>query len=308
MLRPSNDADLGAILDITQRHHRAVTGRPHSMTAVSAQAMRDVPGRAFPVVCRDGQVLAYGGIFAFAPYSEIFVLIHVDPDIDDATLERCTAEIVTSAEEEAIRLTADLSPDPTRVLATDTLQDDARVGHALADLGFAVERNTHEMVIDLTGRDLVPLAWPASVQVRRMRVPEDVEDISALFLDAFLDHQGDLPFTADVIGHVLRGADARLDVSAVAFDADGPVGGILCRQRPDHGYVWVLGVRRRGRRQGLAEALLTHAFTDFAATGTTTVVLEVEAQSLTGATRLYERTGMTVRTVHDTWTRPLRLE
>jgi ribosomal protein S18 acetylase RimI-like enzyme len=139
-----------------------------------------------------------------------------------------------------------------------------------------------------------------------MRGPQDAEPVSAVFLEAFRDHQGDLPFTPDFVRHVLQADDARPDLSHLAYDAEGPVGAILCRDRPSHGYVWVLGVLRRGRRRGLGRALLTHAFADFAADGRTSVALEVEAQSLTGATRVYERAGMTVRAVHDTWTRPLR--
>ena len=104
---------------------------------------------------------------------------------------------------------------------------------------------------------------------------------------------------------MLAAADCRPDVSALAVDSDGPVGVVVCRDRPGHGYVWVLGVLRRGRRRGLATALLAHAFREYAAAGTTVVRLDVEESSLTGATRVYERAGMSVHSVDDTWTRPL---
>jgi ribosomal protein S18 acetylase RimI-like enzyme len=311
-LRPSTDADLEVMLDITQRAFRAVSGRAHPMTAEHMRSMRSAPGRDpgrdFPVVVQGGRVVAHGGIYAAAPFSEVYVLVHADPDLDDATLDRCVALLVHAGEAEGVRRTAGLPPDPARALVTDTLQADSRLGAALAGLGFAVERHMFEMAVDLAGRDLTPASWPFGVQARHMRVPEDVEAVSAVFMESFLDHQGDLPFTPAMIGHVLAGDDTRLDVSVLALDADGPVGAIPCRDRPDHGYVWVLGVLRRGRRHGLAQALLTHAFADFAATGTTQVQLEVEADSLTGATRVYERAGMSVHTVHDTWTRPLRRE
>jgi ribosomal protein S18 acetylase RimI-like enzyme len=65
------------------------------------------------------------------------------------------------------------------------------------------------------------------------------------------------------------------------------------------------GVLCRGRRHGLGQALLARAFSAYAATGTTFVSLEVDEQSLTGATRVYERAGMRPRTVNVTWTRRL---
>jgi ribosomal protein S18 acetylase RimI-like enzyme len=137
-------------------------------------------------------------------------------------------------------------------------------------------------------------------------VPGDIDDVSLVLSEAFRDHQGDLPFTPEFVRYVFEDdAGTRPEVSALAFDVDGPVGTIVCRDRVDHGYVWVLAVLRRGRRRGLADALLRHAFREYAASGTTVVRLDVEESSLTGATRVYERVGMSVHRTHDTWTRRL---
>ena len=56
----------------------------------------------------------------------------------------------------------------------------------------------------------------------------------------------------------------------------------------------MLGVRRAWRRQGLGEALLLHSFAEFRRRGLTRGTLGVDASSATGATRLYERAGMSV--------------
>jgi ribosomal protein S18 acetylase RimI-like enzyme len=58
------------------------------------------------------------------------------------------------------------------------------------------------------------------------------------------------------------------------------------------GWVNSLGVRRPWRRKGVAEALLYHAFAELRRRGRTGVSLGVDASSLTGATRLYEKVGM----------------
>lgn len=308
-LRPSTDDDVDAMLDVVQRAHRALTGRAHDMTRERIVGIRTTPGRdpgaEFPVVERDARVVAWAGLFASAPYSEVFVMQHLDPALDDESYRSAAELLVDAGEQVGLTRIAGLPADASRVLASESLHEDSRLATVLAGLGFTLDRNSYEMEIDLAGRDLTPAPWPPGIHVRRMRAPQDAEAVSAVFLEAFLDHQGDLHLTPDFVRHVLLADDARPDLSHLAYDEEGPVGAILCRDRPSHGYVWVLGVLRRGRRRGLALALLTHAFADFAADGRTSVALEVEAQSLTGATRVYERAGMTVRAVHDTWTRPL---
>jgi len=308
-MRPATDDDVEAMVDMSRRRISAITGRPHSMTVEGMRSMRAAPGRdtenAFPVVTRHGVLVGWAVLFAVEPFSEVYVMAHAEPELDDAAFDEVLAAVIDAGERYARASVAQLPTDTVTMLVTDTLREDVRMARVLTDLGFRVDRNAYEMAIDLTGRDLTSAPWPEGTDVRPLVGPEDADAVSAVFMEAFLDHQGDLPFTSDMIAHLLNGPDARLDISALATDAQGPVGAIFCRDRTDHGYVWVLGVLRRGRRRGLAQALLTHAFAGFAATGTTTVTLEVEAQSLTGATRVYERAGMSVRAVHDTWARPL---
>jgi GNAT superfamily N-acetyltransferase len=64
----------------------------------------------------------------------------------------------------------------------------------------------------------------------------------------------------------------------------------------DYGMGWIrwLFVRRPWRRQGLGMALLQNAFRQFHVRGQRKVGLGVDAESPTGATRLYERAGMRV--------------
>jgi mycothiol synthase len=83
----------------------------------------------------------------------------------------------------------------------------------------------------------------------------------------------------------------------LVFDGEELAGFSLCRQDDtgaNAGYVGVLGVRRPWRQQGLGEALLLHSFGAFRERGYMRATLGVDASSPTGATRLYERAGMTV--------------
>jgi ribosomal protein S18 acetylase RimI-like enzyme len=72
------------------------------------------------------------------------------------------------------------------------------------------------------------------------------------------------------------------------------------------GFVSVLGVRRLWRRRGVGLALLHHAFGEFHRRGKKRVGLGVDADSLTGATRLYERAGMHVARQIVTYEKELR--
>lgn len=60
---------------------------------------------------------------------------------------------------------------------------------------------------------------------------------------------------------------------------------------PARGYVSLLGVRPAFRGRGLGEALLRQAFRELAVRGKLGCDLHVDADSPTGATRLYERSA-----------------
>jgi mycothiol synthase len=83
-------------------------------------------------------------------------------------------------------------------------------------------------------------------------------------------------------------------------------GAAVCEDRSGTGWVSVLAVRRPWRRRGLGLALLRRAFGEFHRRGITKVALAVDSQSLTGATRLYERAGMRVERLYSVYRKELR--
>ena len=96
----------------------------------------------------------------------------------------------------------------------------------------------------------------------------------------------------------------------LAVDGEEIAGVSLCRPRmaedPEMGWVDSLGVRRPWRRRGLALALLHHSFGELYRRGRRKVGLGVDAQSLTGATRLYEKAGMQVDRQYAVYEKELR--
>jgi ribosomal protein S18 acetylase RimI-like enzyme len=272
--------------------------------------MRTLPGRDaagdFPVVERDGRLLAWAGFLAHPPYTELFVPVVMDPDLDDATAMTAATLLLDYVDARAHDVVADLPREVPRVLATEIPARDSR-GLALATaLGFAPDRHEYEMTIDVDP-STPPPPWPEGVSAVAVRGEEDAVLVTDLLEVSFADHPGNAPFSLETITHVLGDALLNRDASVVVHDDEGPVGLVLCRDRPATGYVWVIGVVPRARRRGLGMALLQHAFHRYAAAGRTTVELDVDGGNDSGALTVYERAGMTVRTDNVLLTRPIAL-
>ena len=110
--------------------------------------------------------------------------------------------------------------------------------------------------------------------------------------EAFQDHWGHTPRNFDEWLARLQRPNFDPTLWFLARDGGQLTGVSTCWQRPTSGWVGTLAVRRPWRRHGLGLALLYQSFGEFFRRGVTSVGLGVDAQSLTGATRLYERAGM----------------
>lgn len=172
----------------------------------------------------------------------------------------------------------------------------------LASSGYAAVRRNYRMKIELNGSVPEPV-WPAAVAVRTFDAGRDLVPMVEAIRSSFRDHWGYVESPLD--GHVAdwrhvieeeKSFDARLWFLAVA--AGEIVGMSLCSamepEDPELGYVNTLGVVRPWRRRGIALALLHHSFRELGRRGKRCVALGVDASSLTGAVRLYERAGMHV--------------
>src|SRR5690606_16415414 len=80
----------------------------------------------------------------------------------------------------------------------------------------------------------------------------------------------------------------------LAEDGDQLAGVSICEIDGDKGVVRTLGVRRPWRKRGLGLALLNQSFRAFVDRGIRRAWLSVDADSPTGAPRLYSRAGMQV--------------
>jgi GNAT superfamily N-acetyltransferase len=197
---------------------------------------------------------------------------------------------------------------------TGTEHHNAASRQIIQALGWKHNRSFYRMEIDLQTAPEVP-ALPAGVTIRPYDPETETEAVYRCFVDSFRDHFGfvEQPFEHgfNQFKHNLidePGYDPNYWFVAVA---DGQIVGIsLCRpvdaEDAESGWVNELGVRREWRKHGLGGALLKHSFAAFHARGQKRAGLGVDASSLTGALRLYERAGMHVARQFDQFEKEFR--
>lgn len=212
------------------------------------------------------------------------------------------SHVLTWAEDHA-RLALEKCPPELRVAPRSGAEAHNKNGLALFEsLGWKQIRSFYRMVTDLDVPPEIP-QLPAGITIRPFDQETELEAVYLTFVDTFKDHFGFIvqPFEkgfAEFKHNLVEepGYDPR--VWFVAMDGDRMAGICVCRpedpEDAESGWVSELGVRREWRKQGLGYALLKHAFAAFYADGKKRAGLGVDASSLTGALKLYERAGMRV--------------
>lgn len=198
------------------------------------------------------------------------------------------------AEERARQHIPEAAPEARVTLGTGVSNKDVAAQRLLEENGFQPARHFWRMGIEL--HETPPVAqWADGITVRTM-TPDMARAVFEADEEAFQDHWGHVPGSFDEWEHwTVKRESFDPSLVFLAMDGDQIAGLALCaNEKEAGGWVHVLGVRRPWRRKGIGLALLYHAFAEFYRRGIFNVYLGVDAQSLTGATRLYERAGMHV--------------
>ncbi len=209
--------------------------------------------------------------------------------------------------EARVRERLELAPAGVQVtLDHGTAGTDAAAAQLFTQEGYAYVRSFLDMSIVLDGPPPAP-EWPAGIAARTFVPGADDYPVYAAATEAFEDHWGQatVPFEEWRVSRLeFEGFDPSL--TCVARAGDEVAGQVRCRTRGEKGWVDHLSVRRPWRGQGLGLALLRHGFGAFYQRGVREVGLGVDAESPTGATRLYERAGMSVERRYDLYRKTLR--
>ena len=261
---------------------------------------------AFIVHTAGGEMVAYGDVWVRLPAASCDALGQVRPDF---TGRGIGTHLLALLEARARAATAHM-PAGTRPLMVSTVAATNAAAHRLLERhGYALVRHSRVMSLEMEGEPEPP-RWPEGVTVRAAVAGQDERAVWEANQEAFRDHfdHHAMPFE-DWVGFVAsEGYDPSLWF--LAMERDEIAGMALCRtgvpEYPGGGWVGSLSVRRPWRRRGLGMALLQHTFGEFARRGVRRVGLGVDASSLTGANRLYERAGMRVLRQQDRFEKALR--
>ncbi|HYF64879.1 MAG TPA: GNAT family N-acetyltransferase [Herpetosiphonaceae bacterium] len=217
--------------------------------------------------------------------------------------------------EERARQSIAKAPEGAQVtISQGCLSTDAPTADLFKLQGFALTRHFWRMVAELDGPPAAP-ALADGITIRPFDPASELPAVVKALSDSFKDHWGyvDEPFEDKLAKWEQYIADHENydpNLFFVALDGGQIAGIALCWKKtvedPEMGWVGTLGVRREWRRKGVGLALLLHSFNEFYARGQKRVGLGVDASSLTGATRLYEKAGMRANRQWDRYEKVLR--
>jgi mycothiol synthase len=250
----------------------------------------DLAEEAVIVIAPDGRTAAYADVF-----NRSFVIVsvygYVHPDYRGVGIgsylvawgERWTRDHMPHAQENA-RVVVQHYINPAHEAARRLLENS----------GYTPVRGIYVMETTLDKSPPLP-DWPADISVRTFVPGRDERAVYQAVEDAFRDLWGRPSNSFERFVKETEKESFDPSLWFLAVQGDEIAGITLCKTLAGEGWVDVVGVRRPWRNRGLGLALLRHAFTEYHWRGTHRVSLSVDAESITGAPRLYERAGMRVR-------------
>lgn len=315
-MRPVHMDDLNAVTDMIndsaklEKQHEQYTY--DDMRSEWEQPNFNLAEQARVIIAPNGDIAAYLDVHTELP-TRMYLWHRVHATYTGTTV---SLHLLQWAED-TMRAHIHEAPQGARVVyhAGSRPNDDA-CEQRFAAIGMEKVRNFYHMRIDMTEAPSVP-PLPEGIMVRDYRHPDDLRATLRAELDAFKDHWGyvepDFDKEVQEARHFID-SDPLFDpsLSLLAIDSTtGEIAGVVssrieANNDPTVGYVNTLSVQRTHRGRGLGTYLLKLSFKRLYEKGKHSVTLGVDADSLTGATRLYEKAGMFVSEVHARWEKELR--
>jgi len=299
--RAATPEDLPRLAALDAAHTRHATGkaqRTENEIAIEWKAPYfDLSRDSQVVVASDGAIIGWVELYDPPPHVRMATRLRMAPNMSRSSI---AATLVQWCKERA-RASVTEAPAGARVSLTQGAYSvDQIVTDCLEQAGFTYVRSFRRMRIELDRTPALPV-WPEGILVRPFIKGEDDRPAVEAIRDFFRDHWGyvETPLEEDLEEWrqwIYEDEDFDTDLWFLAMAGDQIVG--LCQCYPRCGedtataLVDELGVRKDWRRRGLGMALLLHAFGAFHQRGFTGAELGVDSESLTGATRVYERAGM----------------
>lgn len=314
--RPATLDDAESLAGLANACSIELTGKPR-VTGRYVRSVLSTPGvnletDTLLVFGSDDTLSGYGLVQDSAPHTMYLVLADVHPEYRGRGIG---SALCRWGEERSQRSTAGAPAGERIVLWQQRLSNDLLARELLTARGYSVVRHNYRMVAELD--EPPPQAQvPAGICIRRFSREQEARALIRALLEAFRDNWGfvERPFEEEHRRwmHMLD-RDPDNDPAPfwfVAVDGEEIAGFCLCSPTeagdPDTAWVSIVGVRAHWRRRGLALALLRRSFGALYEHGKRRIALEVDTESRTGATRLYEKAGMLVDRRYDFYELELR--
>ncbi len=259
----------------------------------------DLETDTWVVLAPEDELVGYVSVWDGAPHVRLWANAYVHPEHEG----RLIGTYLRQWADERARQSVAKAPADARVISRSSTYDTNMAAQALfSQQGYQIARHFFDMVIELDSTPPEPVV-PEGIVIRPFVRERQTRALVVATRESFKDHWGfvESPIEADLAEWETWMNDPTVDESLwfLAMDGDEIAGLSLClgvvAEGPDVGHVAELCVRRLWRRRGVALALLHHSFAELYRRGKSVVTLGVDGQSLTGATRLYEKAGMRVR-------------
>jgi mycothiol synthase len=306
-IRAPRQKDLAAICEMLNACDVADCGMPDSPLDQLRGDWQDrrfhLQTDAWLAVAPDGRIAGYAAV-----NQRLYAYMRADVRIHPAFRGQGIGSHLLSLAEQRAHQFVPLAPAGARVtVQTWHHTGNQQARQLLEAAGFAGIRLTRVMHIELQEEPSQPV-WPEGLILRPFVAERDAHAVFEAVEEAFGDHWGHLPQTFEDWSEDQIANRDSYDPSLwfLAWAGEHLAGVSLCGFYKESGIVNTLGVRRPWRKCGLGMALLRHSFAEFYRRGTSQVGLGVDAQNLTGATRLYERAGMSVLMGYDLYEKELR--
>jgi mycothiol synthase len=307
-LRFANWDDLSAV---TQLVYDVCEADGDTMVAVTEEEMAlewkspgfDIETNGIVAVTTDGRVVGFEEFANEHEHSKLRTDGYVHPQFKGLGI----ATSMMRAVEERARREIPLAEPDVRVYIHSTFDSHDKDGRSVHECeGFAPIRFHWRMQIDLKSPPPI-VEWPSGIELRPFNKNEHARAVWDVQNEAFRDHWGshDIPYESWELGKFSR-SDFDPSLWLIAWDGDQIAGAAQNRYRMGIGWIGNLGVRRPWRKMGLGYSLLIHSFGEFYKRGTKTIGLGVDAESPTGATRLYTKAGMYAASEFVTYEKELR--
>jgi mycothiol synthase len=257
---------------------------------------------AWVVLAPDGQIVGYADV-EWRSQGRFGAVAYVHPDHTGKGIGRHLVRLIEARARQRIPE----EPPDVRVTLTNFINHaNTAACNLLGQEGYRPEQYDWIMEIELKEAPQPP-AWPEGIALRAFVAGQDDRAVHNAWEEAFADHRGHIPIPFEEWYQRMQQRE-NFDPSLWFLAMDGAeIAGIaLCSAQAGRADVEDLAVRRPWRRKGLGIALLRHAFGECYRRGLQTVALGVDAESLTGATRLYERAGMHILWQYDRYRKELR--